>query len=148
MSVRVDFFICPLVLVRRVKRICSSLRELFSKTILELFLKRTFFLSQCILFSETAILTINAILRRRIFFILQCFFKIFHKSIILVELVETKQNMKKVLLIFWCASGHLKLTSALMGCYKVPLSKSQNVWKTKFQEFLEYMFTYTEGAKE
>ena len=57
------------------------------------------FLSEFILLPEVPTISINAIPRRKIFFILQCSFEIFHNSRILVELVATKQNMKKVLLI-------------------------------------------------
>ena len=62
-----------LVLVNRVKRIFSSLVELFSKTILELFERKKIFLSEFILHPGIATLTINAIPMRRIFFILQNF---------------------------------------------------------------------------
>ena len=59
------------------------------------FKKRNFFLSEFILLPEIATLSCNAIPRRRIFFILQCFFKIFHKSIILVQLAEEKPEYEK-----------------------------------------------------
>ena len=131
-----------IVLVKRVKRIWSSLRELFSKTILELFQKKNFFLSQFILLPEIATLSIIEIPRRSIFFILQCFFKVFHKSRILIELLEKKQNMKNVLLIFWCASGQLKLTSDFMGCYRVSLLNHKmlknNILRTSWMHFCVY----------
>ena len=63
---------------------------------------------------------------RRIFFILKYFFKSFHKSRILVELVETKQNMKKVLIIYY-----LSLHGLLQGS---PL-KSKDFLKQHFKNF-------------
>ena len=78
--------------------------------------KITFFLSEFILLPEIVTKSSNAIPRRRIFFILQCFFQIFHKSRILVELAETKQKMKKILLVFWCASEDKTHSTFLHPC--------------------------------
>ena len=74
------------VLIKRVKIICSSLRE---------YKKKNFLSFRIYSSSSYTTISINAILRRRIFVIHQRFFKIFHKSKILVELVETMQNLKK-----------------------------------------------------
>ena len=94
------------------QEIMFSSQRIFLQDYLRTFSKKelSFFLSEFILLPGMATSSINSMPRRRIFFILQCFFKMFHKSISLVELLETKQNMKKVLLIFRCASEHLKLT--------------------------------------
>ena len=54
-------------------------------------------------------LSINAIPRRKIFFTLQCFFKNFHKSRIMVELKETNQNRKKFFSYFDVQVGILSL---------------------------------------
>ena len=73
-----------------------------------------------------------AIPRRRIFFILQCFFNIFYESRIFVEFVETKQNMKKFFSYF---DGQVGIPSLPQPSW-VPLSKSQDVLKQYFKNFL------------
>ena len=69
----------------------SSLREFFSRAVLEIFHKKNF-LSARIYSSSRNGYSINQYL--------QCFFNFFHKRRLLVEIVETKQTMKKVLPIF------------------------------------------------
>ena len=49
---------------------------------------------------------------------------------------RNKEEYEKILLIFLCAGGHLNLTSAFMGCYRVPYSKSQDVLKQHFKNLL------------
>jgi hypothetical protein len=62
----------------------------------------------------------------------------------LVELVETKQNIKKksshILRCKWASQDN---TSVFMGCYRVPLS-NHNIFETTVQEFHECMITSTE----
>ena len=89
-----------IALVKRVKGIYSSLRELFSQNTLELFQKELSFFQNLFYFQKMLLDQPMQYQGEEFFFILQCFFNIFHKSRILVELAETKQNMKKVLLIF------------------------------------------------
>ena len=71
-----------------------------------------------------------------------------HKSRILVELVETKQNMKKcsshILMCLWASQAYLSLHWLLQG----PPLKIKRCFKTTFPEFLKCIFICTEQTNK
>ena len=85
--------------------------------------------------------------RKRIFIILRCFFKIFHPSRILVELVETNQNMKKFFSYF---DGQVSISAIPQPPWllQVPSFKITRCFKTIFEELLECMFICTEQTNK
>ena len=123
-------------------------RIILSDYLRNFFKKRILFLSEFILLLEIDSLSSNAIPRRRIFLILQCFFNIFPTSRILVELVETKKNMKKssshILMCKWASKSDI----SFHGLVQSPPLKITRCLKTKFQEFLERMFKCTEQTNK